>query len=138
MTNIEEATETVQDMLDVMEVSGSCYAYKHNGGDARFQNVLDCLRAKKEQGWISVKDRLPEPGQIVLVHQIYSWQKFEDGAAITIGRLRPPEPGCASYWEFQHYRPDFRSGTIMDNDIICPGSEYITHWMPLPEPPKGE
>lgn len=36
-----------------------------------------------EMEWISVKDRLPEPGEIVLVHQIYSWQRFEDGVAVT-------------------------------------------------------
>ena len=88
--------------------------------------------------WISVKDRLPEPGKIVLVHQVYSWQRFEDGAAVTVGRLRPTENGRVSYWEFQHYRPDFRDGTVLDNGIICPGSEYITHWMPLPEPPKAD
>lgn len=89
-------------------------------------------------GWINVKDRLPEPGKIVLVYQNYSWTRFEDGAAVTIGRLHPVDPGYVPYWEFQYYRPDFRSGTIMDNDIICPGSEYITHWMPLPEPPEEE
>ena len=90
----------------------------------------------KMSEWISVKDRLPEPGKIVLVHQVYSWQRFEDGAAVTVGRLRPTENGRVSYWEFQYYRPDFRDGTVLDNGIICPGSEYITHWMPLPEPPK--
>ena len=88
--------------------------------------------------WISVKDRLPEPGKIVLVHQVYSWQRFEDGAAVTVGRLRPTENGRVSYWEFQYYRPDFRDGTVLDNGIICPGSEYITHWMPLPEPPRED
>ncbi len=82
--------------------------------------------------WINVKDRLPEPGQIVLVYQIYSWARFEEGAAVTIGRICPSNH---PHWEFQHYRPDFRNGTVIDNDIICPGSEYVTHWMPLPEPP---
>lgn len=107
---------------------------------------LDCMTQGRKQlkhgiggtvmEWISVKDRLPEPGKIVLVHQVYSWQQFEDGAAVTVGRLRPTENGRVSYWEFQYYRPDFRDGTVLDNGIICPGSEYITHWMPLPEPPK--
>ncbi|MGN0663948.1 MAG: DUF551 domain-containing protein [Negativibacillus sp.] len=87
-------------------------------------------------GWISVKDRLPDPGSIVLIHQLYSWENNEDGAEITIGRLFPTQKGEKPYWEFQHYRPDFCNRSIMDNDIICPGSEYVTHWMPLPEPPK--
>ena len=91
-----------------------------------------------EMEWISVKDQLPEPGEIVLVHQIYSWQRFEDGVAVTVGRLRPTENGRVPYWEFQYYRPDSRDGTFMDNGIICPGSQYVTHWMPLPEPPEEE
>lgn len=95
---------------------------------------------KLNDGWIPVKERLPEPGEIVLVQQIYSWEHFEEGAMVTVGRLRPVEDGRMPYWEFQYYRPDFLHGTIMDNGIICPGSEYITHWQPLPAPyqPKEE
>ena len=26
----------------------------------------------------------------------------------------------------------------MDNDIICPGSEYVIAWRPLPEPYRPE
>lgn len=44
--------------------------------------------------WISVKDRLPGPGKIVLVYQNYSWTRFEDGAAVTIGRLHRPSPAA--------------------------------------------
>lgn len=114
--------------------------------DAVIGRVVETLEAQQariaqleeERRWIPVGERLPEPGQIVLVHQIFSWEKFEDGAEVTIGRLRPVPPDEKPYWEFQHYRPDFRNGTIMDNDIICPGSEYVTHWMPLPEPPKED
>lgn len=85
--------------------------------------------------WISVKERLPAPGEIVLVHQIFSWERCEDGAVVTIGRLYPAEAPRQPYWEFQYYRPDSRDGTVQDNGIICPGSEYVTHWMPLPLPP---
>lgn len=86
----------------------------------------------KNDGWISVEERLPEPGRIVLITQTYSWENFEEGASVTIGRLSPEKNN--KMWEFQYYRPDFRSGTIMDNDIICPGSEYVIAWRPLPEP----
>ncbi len=87
-------------------------------------------------GWISVEERLPEPGRIVLITQTYSWENFEEGASVTIGRLSPEKNN--KMWEFQYYRPNFRSGTIMDNDIICPGSEYVIAWRPLPEPYRPE
>ncbi len=49
MSNLEKAIETVSDMLDVVDSHGSCYVYKHNGGDARLRNVLDCLKAQQER-----------------------------------------------------------------------------------------
>ena len=81
------------------------------------------IRKHMNDGWIPVDDRLPEPGRIVLITQAYSWENFEEGASVTIGRLSPEKNN--KMWEFQYYRPDFRSGTIMDNDIICPGNEYV-------------
>ena len=92
----------------------------------------DIIRKHMNDGWIPVDDRLPEPGRIVLITQTYSWENFEEGASVTIGRLSPEKNN--KMWEFQYYRLDFRSGTIMDNDIICPGSEYVIAWRPLPEP----
>lgn len=92
----------------------------------------DIIRKHMNDGWIPVEERLPEPGRIVLITQTYSWENFEEGASVTIGRLSPEKNN--KMWEFQYYRPDFRSGTIMDNDIICPGSEYVIAWRPLPEP----
>lgn len=94
------------------------------------------FQEKDNDGWISVEERLPEPGRIVLITQTYSWENFEEGASVTIGRLSPEKNN--KMWEFQYYRPDFRSGTIMDNDIICPGSKYVIAWRPLPEPYRPE
>ena len=88
----------------------------------------DVYEKPKQSGWIPCSERLPEPNKIVLVTQSYSWKNFEEGAETTIGRHN------GKYWEFQHYRPDFKHGTIMDNGIICPGSEYVDAWQPLPEP----
>ena len=94
--------------------------------------LREFIRKHMNDGWIPVDDRLPEPGRIVLITQAYSWENFEEGASVTIGRLSPEKNN--KMWEFQYYRPDFRSGTIMDNDIICPGNEYVIAWRPLPEP----
>ena len=95
-------------------------------------DAKDIICKHMNDGWISVEERLPEPGRIVLITQMYSWENFEEGASVTIGRLSPEKNN--KMWEFQYYRPDFRSGTIMDNDIICPGSEYVIAWRHLPEP----
>ncbi|HJC91952.1 MAG TPA: DUF551 domain-containing protein [Candidatus Mediterraneibacter excrementigallinarum] len=99
-------------------------------------NIINAHMKHMNDGWISVDERLPEPGRIVLITQTYSWENFEEGASVTIGRLSPEKNN--KMWEFQYYRPDFRSGTIMDNDIICPGSEYVIAWQPLPEPFRVE
>ena len=111
---------------------------KYVGMQIAMREVLEYFGKFDLGGWISVKDDLPEEGKIVMVHQIYSWERQEDGAAITIGRLRPSTEGEAMLWQFQHYRPDFRNWNCIDNDIICPGNEYVTHWKPLPQRPEEE
>ena len=66
------------------------------------------------QEWISVKDRLPEPFVSVLVHM-------------------PGEEPC----------PTVREGFI-SNDGIWQSAMFrrepgeVTHWQPMPQPPKGE
>ena len=98
----------------------------------------DLEQDEKENGWIPVSERLPDIDKIVLVSQTYSLEHFEDGASVTIGRLHQREKNTIPYWEFQYYRPDFKHGTIMDNGIICPGSEYVVAWKPLPDTPHME
>ena len=58
--------------------------------------------------WISVKDRLPKEGEVVVV---YIKPKVGVGYA---------EVDIYLMGDFDEY------------------SEGVTHWMPLPEPPKGE
>ena len=76
------------------------------------------------QEWISVKDRLPE----------------KDGCYI----VTACDEGCScgdGIWydtvviEAEHYKGEWlwnENGT--EYDITC----FVTHWMPLPQPPKGE
>ena len=79
--------------------------------DLRRENAE--LRARVPQ-WISVKDRLPEPFVSVLVHM-------------------PGEKPC----------PTVREGFI-SNDGIWQSAMFrrepgeVTHWQPMPQPPKGE
>ncbi len=63
----------------------------------------------KENQWISVKDRLPETFEDVLVFN------SNEETVITIG----------FYYELKWHVYE-----------IHDFSEQITHWMPLPEPPK--
>ena len=68
--------------------------------------------------WISVKDRLPETGQPCLCyknvhgHPDYMLGKYL-GAMFS--------DNCAAFRSMTHF-----------------GCIGVTHWMPLPEPPKGE
>lgn len=61
------------------------------------------------QEWISVKDRLPEDQEEVLVYT-----RSKNG-------IRNIDKG---YMAIDHF--------------IHRGCAEVTHWMPLPEPPKGE
>lgn len=58
-------------------------------------------------GWISVEDRLPEEGQSVLVHYVDGWMPV---AHLLNGKWY--QSGGETSWL------------------------SVTHWMPLPEPPK--
>lgn len=139
MQELEKILEEI-DNLYVDETDFGIECNMENRSDIACDNCYECIkeackniiRKHMNDGWIPVDERLPEPGRIVLITQTYSWENFEEGASVTIGRLSPEKNN--KMWEFQYYRPDFRSGTIMDNDIICPGSEYVIAWRPLPEP----
>lgn len=64
-------------------------------------------------GWISVKDALPEPGE-----QVLTLDRFKN--------MRNRE------------LYEFRNGTRLFLPDGLKPVEHITHWMPLPEPPKEE
>ncbi len=79
---------------------------------------------KTLHNWISVKDRLPDNMQIVLViHEIGADYEFQ----VTVCRFEGDdfisESGLNLTYHLDQCDPD--------------DSEFpVTHWMPLPEPPK--
>ena len=69
--------------------------------------------------WISVKDRLPNTDSLVL-----AW----------IADKEEPEPIGFGFANFQEQR-----ATDIDGNLFTPkGMFLVTHWMPLPEPPKED
>ena len=79
-------------------------------GEKPIYEFADCLLANgvTVQEWISVDDRLPEEDEIVII--------CTDENFIYAGEL------IGDTW-------------FLDNDSW---TETVTHWMPLPQPPKGE
>ena len=77
--------------------------------------IADCLviNGVTVQEWISVKDRLPGKNVNCIVHYRHAYCDTDGYFAI----------GCCRY----------------DGEQFQIGLAYkVTHWMPLPEPPKGE
>ena len=70
------------------------------------------------QEWISVKDKLPEEGEYVLC----VLKGFNYGGKIQVCKFVPADKFKDKPY-FEHFRNGFPS---------------VTHWMPLPQPPKGE
>lgn len=74
--------------------------------------------------WISVKDRLPENDDEVLIYivkdivQAYFLRGYWHGSIMVTDNMN--------------------DGYVSDRRIVKEGSsfDFVTHWMPLPEPPK--
>lgn len=93
------------------------FDYNHGKGDGYIpKNFADHLVANgvTVQEWIPVKDRLPEAG----------------GYVVCIAKRNP----------FSRFMP--MVARIEKNGWVNPITEQyiseVTHWMPIPEPPKGE
>ena len=70
------------------------------------------------QEWVSIDDRLPEEGEYVLC----SLKGFNYGGNIQACKFVPADKFKDKPY-FEHFRNGFPP---------------VTHWMPLPKPPKGE
>ena len=83
-------------------------------------NIADYLIAHgvTVQEWISVTERLPEEGDYALC----VLKGFNYGGKIQVCKFVPADKFKDKPY-FEHFRNGFPS---------------VTHWMPLPQPPKGE
>lgn len=79
--------------------------------------------------WISVKEKLPKHRKHVLcvIESLCEYYNFEEGSEYdSIGAIM-----CEGYYDRQ--RGKWFKCTEPDIYFSCKG---VTHWMPLPEPPK--
>ena len=107
-----------------------------------FRNKSACEKHKKEviadnmisngvtvQEWISVKDKLPEKdGSYLVVINYFSHQSINVRSFAKAGETvnEYDLAGEKNVW----YRYDSEYGYV--------STDSVTHWMPLPEPPKKE
>lgn len=134
-----------------------CESYLDGHSDWGFgrENVRDVIRGVPAAdvapvGWISVKDKLPEPETEVLAVCVRNGYRFicpvifEDGTMLTQNSMwnwyELENYGTYSeenddyfvpegWWENRQFTPD----DIYNNPVDC----KVTHWMPLPEPPMS-
>lgn len=97
-----------------------CDILLHNAADAieGLSHAVDQMTEWRKKQWISVTERLPDGDEDVLV---------TDGNALAVGYYRPD----ANAWDSCEF------GWIENRPDPYPsGLGTVTHWMPLPEPPK--
>lgn len=111
-----DVREKLVELLDDMQRSGMGYF----GNAIENKKIADYLIAHgvTVQEWISVKDKLPEEGEYVLC----VLKGFNYGGKIQVCKFCPADKFKDKPY-FEHFRNGFPS---------------VTHWMPLPQPPKGE
>ena len=111
MTDKEKLLTLINEMQD----EGICYGEHGYGVRVDNERIADHLieNVVTFQRWIPVTERLPDSGVVVL---------------------------CACYMNEVHA---LSYDDVMDDwdtmyGRVCFRKEFVTHWMPLPEPPKEE
>ncbi len=114
-----------EEMAEELDRQACLYVSLKARNDVSYYVGMDCYRAGYQAAapqWISVKDRLPELRQEVLV-----W--YNNGYEVAY--LQKFEPPKLQYPQFNNVEMfEWCFGDFEDFDV--------THWMPLPEPPKEE
>lgn len=105
---------------------GDCFPY-------RFADHL-IANGVTVQEWISVKDRLPDEHESLFA-RYKGTDKWRNAMFTTISDRVIV---CA---EYENAKRIVKTANTVDGlwkvkDIFCPCK--VTHWMPLPQPPKGE
>lgn len=146
-------------MIDKQKTIEALEAYRGNSKGLYASTVVGCIQVirdlPEEDGWISVKDRLPEPEVRVLLtttRKGYRGGTYHDVMCgfYEDGNIWREDSKCC--WDYEMMRKDLYDeerddyrvpegwfeellNEIDDYNVVAI-SDPVTHWMPLPEPPK--
>lgn len=88
--------------------------------DEAFDMAISALRQQEHPQWISVKDRLPDyMGEVLVIVSGKPHENITLDGAYEIAEYDPVEGWILEMW------PEWCSG-------------FVTHWMPMPEPPEDD
>ena len=117
-------SKTPEEMAEELDCQAVLYVSLKARNDVSYYVGMDCYKAGYQAAasqWISVKDRLPEEDIAVLV---YGQVLNDPPDVIGVRRRYNGDQEWKYTWESE-------DGFIYREDDV-------THWMPLPEPPKEE
>ena len=97
------------ELINVLRGWHKAFIRMGKGHERNVQALAEAADMLVQGKWISVEDRLPEEGQSVIVHYLDGWMPI---AHLLNGKWY--QSGGETSWL------------------------SVTHWMPLPEPPKEE
>lgn len=100
-------------------------------GEKPIYEFADCLLANgvTVQEWISVEDRLPDDiGYYLVVYR----DKYNGSTSIALDNY--VKCGAGEWWASE-FACDITKQFLWATKLQ---EQEVTHWMPLPQPPKGE
>ena len=106
--------EAIAQLQSLIENSRSFHSEDGDVWERDIEALTVAITALARSEWISVKDRLPENGGYCLVHQ---YNPRYNMSIIQSGRYSVTRKG----W--------------LGAQALC-SLDFVTHWMPLPEPPE--
>ena len=100
-----------------------------------------------QRSWISVKDRLPDSGKHVLVacegllitgrrKYYYACEAIYAAPKTVIASEYEDIDGVYDEETDGYYLPEGWWGVVYNCEYIYFIDDFVTHWMPLPEPPE--
>lgn len=99
-------------------------SYRRCGAIERAEAYTNCLWEIKQAptvgGWVSVKDRLPKS----MINKVLVWLEHED------------LNGYIGYGHYEKFHGEEMWYDLEHDERFDKRGYIVTHWMPLPEPPK--